>query len=117
MICPMGGDCERGCAGRCPRVIRPPILDVETYRPAVHFVGFRDDRYWAAVRVWGLPDFVHSRWDQRAHREVAPGDTVVFAREYPDGPTIHSGADYVEVGDPAYREQFGKNRPRRGVLR
>ena len=33
---------------------------------AVHFVAFRDDRYWNAVRVWGYPDFVHPRWDVRA---------------------------------------------------
>lgn len=44
-----------------------------------HFVGFRDDRYWNAVRVFGLPDFIHRGWDLRARREIAPGDFVVFA--------------------------------------
>lgn len=51
----------------------PPLSD------AVHFVGFRDDRYWNAVRVFGLPDFIHRGWDLRAQREIAPGDTIVFA--------------------------------------
>lgn len=48
-------------------------------KPCTHFVGFRDDRYWSAVKVWGLPDFIHRGWDMRARREIAEGDTVVFA--------------------------------------
>lgn len=48
----------------------------------VHFVGFRDDRYHAAVRVFGEPDFIHIGFDRRALREIGEGDTVVFA----DGP-------------------------------
>jgi hypothetical protein len=46
----------------------------------IHFVGFRDDRYWNAVKVWGLPDFYHRIWDVRAKQEAAPGDIVIFAR-------------------------------------
>jgi len=46
---------------------------------ALHFIGFKDDRYWNAVRVWGLPDFYHRVWDHRARQEVVPGDTAVFA--------------------------------------
>ncbi|QWC56440.1 hypothetical protein F7D01_04435 [Erythrobacter sp. 3-20A1M] len=45
----------------------------------VHFVGFRDDRYWNAVRVFGPPDMIHPVWDMYAANDVAPGDTVVFA--------------------------------------
>ena len=45
----------------------------------VHFVGFRDDRYWAAVRVFGWPDMIHEAWDRYAADDVAPGDVVVFA--------------------------------------
>jgi hypothetical protein len=45
----------------------------------VHFVGFRDDKYWSAVKVWGVPDFIHPGWDLRAAREIAPGDKIVFA--------------------------------------
>lgn len=49
-------------------------------KPCIHFVGFRDDRYWNAVRVWGKPDFYHRGWDTRAKREIADCDTVVFAK-------------------------------------
>jgi hypothetical protein len=24
----------------------------------IHFVGFKGEEYWTAVKVWGLPDFV-----------------------------------------------------------
>jgi hypothetical protein len=45
----------------------------------VHFVGFKDDRWWSAVKTWGRPDFVHRFWDRRAVDEVMEGDVVVFA--------------------------------------
>ncbi|MXO84562.1 hypothetical protein GRI38_00750 [Altererythrobacter aurantiacus] len=45
----------------------------------VHFIGFRDDRYWNAVKVFGPPDFIHRNWDRYAAQDIAPGDTVVFA--------------------------------------
>lgn len=45
----------------------------------VHYVGFRDDRYLNAYRVFGGPAFIHRRWDQRAAREVSEDDIVVFA--------------------------------------
>ena len=48
-------------------------------RPAIHFVGFKDDAYLRALKVFGMPDFIHPRWDRRANREIAEGDTVVFA--------------------------------------
>jgi hypothetical protein len=51
------------------------------FRPCVHFVGFRDGAsYHNAVKVFGLPDFIHRVWDCRAVGDVAPGDTVVFGR-------------------------------------
>jgi hypothetical protein len=66
-------------------------------RPAVHFVGFRGDEYSAARRVWGTPDFVHYNWDRRAQRDIAPGDTVVFARHGADHPpSVYSGNDIFE---------------------
>ena len=46
---------------------------------ALHFIGFKDDRYWNAVRVFGLPDFYHRIWDFRARQEAADGDVMVFA--------------------------------------
>jgi hypothetical protein len=47
--------------------------------PSLHFVGFKDDRYWSAVKVFGLPDFYHRIWDVRARQEVMPGDIAIFA--------------------------------------
>ncbi len=46
---------------------------------AIHFVGFKDDAYLRAQRVFGKPDFVHRFWDHRAVAEVVEGDVVVFA--------------------------------------
>lgn len=49
----------------------------------VHFVrfeGLHDQRFQNAVRVFGNPDFLHRHWDQRAKREISPGDIVVFAK-------------------------------------
>lgn len=48
-------------------------------RPLLHFVGFKDDRWHSAVRVWGKPDFIHRFYDHRAVGDMAPGDKVVFA--------------------------------------
>jgi hypothetical protein len=47
---------------------------------ALHFVGFKDDRYNTAVKVFGKPDFIHRFWDRRAQREIAEGDVIVFAK-------------------------------------
>lgn len=47
--------------------------------PPLHFVGFKDDRVWSALRVFGPPDFWHRNWDARARQEIAPGDSAVFA--------------------------------------
>lgn len=47
--------------------------------PPLHFVGFRDDRVWAALRLFGPPDFWHRIYDMRAKQEIAPGDEAVFA--------------------------------------
>ncbi|MEW4448749.1 hypothetical protein [Qipengyuania sp. JC766] len=52
----------------------------------VHFVGFRDDRYWNAVRVFGPPDVIHAAWDRYAADDVAPGDVVVHATGEADRP-------------------------------
>lgn len=64
------------------------------YKPAIHFVGFTDDRYWNAVKVFGLPDIVHRLWDYRAKAEIVPGDIVIFAKYDPsDQPTDFSWND------------------------
>lgn len=65
--------------------------------PAVHFVAFRGDEYWSAVRLWGRPTFIHRRWDQRAGRELHSTDTVVFAKGCDlDPPSRFNGADIEE---------------------
>jgi hypothetical protein len=46
---------------------------------ALHFVGFKDDRVYNALKVFGPPDFWHRFWDYRAVDEVMDGDVVVFA--------------------------------------
>lgn len=56
-----------------------PRGELPKQRGLVHFVGFRDDRYWNAVRVFGLPDMIHEAWDRYAADDVALGDVVVFA--------------------------------------
>lgn len=62
-----------------------------------HFVGFRNDRYWNAVKVFGPPHFIHPGWDLRAQRDIAPGDVVVFAEGNADQvPRRQSYADYLE---------------------
>jgi hypothetical protein len=45
----------------------------------LHFVGFTGEEYLSACRVFGMPDFIHRGYDLRALREIAPGDTVIFA--------------------------------------
>lgn len=73
---------------------------------ALHFVGFRDDRYWNAVRVFGLPDFYHRGWDTRARREIADGDVLVFAvGSERDAPIRFTFDDSNQPDDPAARER------------
>ena len=45
----------------------------------VHFVGFRDERYHNAVRIFGEPEMVHEAWGRYAADDVAPDDLVIFA--------------------------------------
>lgn len=46
----------------------------------VHFIGFRGDEYWSAVRAFGRPHFIHRWLDQRAFREIDwQEDLVVLA--------------------------------------
>jgi hypothetical protein len=64
---------------------------------ALHFVGFRGDEYTRACRVFGSPDFIHLGWDRRAQREIADGDTVVFARgPHDQAPGARNFNDIVE---------------------
>lgn len=66
-------------------------------KPATHFVGFRGEEFWSAVKVWGRPGFIHQRWDQRARRDIAEGDTLVFARgTEADEPSRFNAPDLIE---------------------
>ena len=56
----------------------------------VHYVGFRDDRYLSARKVFGGPAFIHRVWDLRAQREIGPDDIVVFA----NGPDVQPFAKF-----------------------
>ena len=67
-------------------------------KPALHFVGFRGDEWWSAVKIFGKPDFIHPKWDSRARREIAEGDVLVFATGDFDQPVAkHNATDYIEV--------------------
>jgi len=45
----------------------------------VHFIGFRGEEYWSAVKVWGFPDFVHKWHDNRMYGDVGDNDILIFA--------------------------------------
>ena len=63
----------------------------------VHFVGFRDDRYWNAVKIFGFPHFIHPGWDIRAQRDIGDNDLVIFANgEYDQLPRVRSFNDIDE---------------------
>lgn len=51
-----------------------------TVKPIIHFIGFRGEEYWSAVKVWGQPHYIHRGWDKRAQRDIADVDLVIFAK-------------------------------------
>lgn len=44
----------------------------------VHFVGFRGEEFWSAVKVFGYPNFIHSIHDHRMYGDVGPEDVLIF---------------------------------------
>ncbi len=69
-------------------------VDVPAEKPCVHFVGFRGDEYYRAIRVFGRPDFIHRYWDHRAIGDILDIDTVVFARgDERDPPNVYAFND------------------------
>lgn len=62
----------------------------------VHFVGFRGEEYWSAVKVWGRPDMIHGRWDRRAQRDIGPGEIVIFATGDERKPLAKWNADDID---------------------
>lgn len=67
---------------------------------AVHYVGFRDDRYWSAFKVFGGPRIVHRWWDRRAAREISSDDVVIFADGDWRQPTREFNAPDITEGEP-----------------
>lgn len=56
-------------------------------RRVVHFVGIRTDQLPSAVKVWGVPDFVHSFHDKRMYGDIdLENDTVVLGNKGRDLP-------------------------------
>jgi len=44
----------------------------------VHFIGFRGEEYWSAVRAFGPPHFIHLIHDHRMYGDVGPDDVLLF---------------------------------------
>lgn len=73
------------------------IKDVNIPGKQIHFIGFRDDRYWNAVKVFGRPHFIHRGYDLRGLREIGEEDTIVFAEgEHDQEPRKKSYNDIEE---------------------
>lgn len=61
---------------------------------AVHFIGFKDNtQFNRAIQVFGVPDFIHRKWDVRARQEVVNGDTAVFATGNVTDKAVHPSFD------------------------
>lgn len=72
---------------------------------SVHYIGFRDDRYLNAWRVFGGPAFIHRRYDTRALRDIGEDDLVIFANgPAHQTPSARNGDDLIE-DDPAVSER------------
>lgn len=80
------------------------------FKPCTHFVGFRGDEYVSAVRTFGKPDFIHRVWDVRVPGDVAPGDTVVFAKGTDADPFVDFVFDDSNVGPQAFDKAENKSR-------
>ena len=66
----------------------------------VHYVGFRDDAFLRARRIFGGPVMIHRVFDHRCVSEIDPDtDLVVFAgSERPDRVRDIPGQDVVGPG-------------------
>jgi hypothetical protein len=71
---------QRASGSCCPEVAGSSPAPVQTHY-AVHYVGFRGDEYPRAYRIWGGPAIIHRVWDRRARRDIASGDTIIFAND------------------------------------
>ena len=67
----------------------------------LHFIGFRGEEYWSAVRAFGSPHFIHRRHDLRANREIDwENDLIVFANKEHEG-YVHR-FNRADVTGPGY---------------
>ena len=62
----------------------------------VHDVGFKDDRYWNAVRIFGGPRVIHRRWECFAVHDVGPFDVVVSAEGNAGQPMAEGNAADID---------------------
>lgn len=70
------------------------LMTLDLPMRCVHYVGFRDDRYWNAYRIWGGPRIIHRWWDRRAQREIGEEDVVIFAEgEWTQEPRPYNAPD------------------------
>lgn len=67
----------------------------KSLRPALHFVGFSGDEYSVAVRLWGVPDFIHPINDPRSRLEVADNDIKIYANKSDLNPKMRNAPDLV----------------------
>ena len=86
-------------------VAAQPGRSQEPTQACVHFVGFNDDRFWAAVKVFGRPHVIHRGWDRYALADVGEGDTVVFAERNEHQPLPRYNSR--DVDERLYSELLG----------
>mgnify|MGYP000032289638 FL=1 len=48
----------------------------------IHYVGFRDDAFKRAYRIFGGPVFIHRFFDARVFTDVGDDDVVIFGDKY-----------------------------------
>lgn len=76
------------------------MTDIFPIKPAVHFVGFQKDReYWAAVKIWGKPGFIHQGNDTRLRLEIHDSDIVIYANGCEANPVEKNYSDTNEKLD------------------
>jgi hypothetical protein len=82
---------------------------------ALHFVGFRDgSQFWRAMQIFGIPDFIHVKWDVRAAfggERDDENDIFVFATgtidDEPDTHTVDdSSVSEDKDGNILYNKQW-----------
>ena len=87
----------------------------EARKAATHFVGFKNpkdvDR---AARVFGKPDFLHRKWDDRARHggEYDPKhDRFVFAKGTEHDPPSKNAVDDSNGERAGFTKKYRKNNP------